>query len=60
MHEDNDSDLACATGFDELLDQLRESRPNDRSPKDRAYAVSITMLEQAWAFFEKFVIRGGK
>lgn len=37
---------------------LRGSRPNDRSAADRHYAVTITMLEQAYAYFNTYVTRG--
>lgn len=37
---------------------LREGKPNDRSQKDRRYAVTITMLEQAYTYFNTYVIQG--
>jgi DNA-binding CsgD family transcriptional regulator len=40
------------------LDLLRECKPGDRSERDRAYAVAITDLQKAVAFFEMVVIRG--
>ncbi len=36
---------------------LREGKPNDRSQKDRRYAVAITMLEQTYAYFNSYVIQ---
>jgi hypothetical protein len=36
---------------------LRGSKPNDRSAADRHYAVTITMLEQAYAYFNTYVTR---
>ena len=32
----------------------KKGKPNDRSEKDRAYAVTITKLEEAFAFFIAF------
>ena len=37
---------------------LREGRPNDRSPTDRYYAVTITELEEVMAYFRVFVLDG--
>lgn len=37
---------------------LRKNKPNDRSQKDRRYAVTITMLKQAYAYFNTYVIQG--
>lgn len=37
--------------FEELLAQLREQKPNDRSEKDRYWAISITEVEKAKAVF---------
>lgn len=36
---------------------LRGSKPYDRSAVDRHYAVTITMLEQAYAYFNTYVTR---
>jgi len=40
------------------LNELRRSKPNDRSESDRRYAVTITNLEEVIAYFDTFVIRG--
>jgi len=37
--------------FDMLLWKLREAKPNDRSEEDRFYAVVITDVEKASAYF---------
>ncbi len=37
---------------------LREAKPNDRSEKDRRYAVAITELEKVYAYFNTYVISG--
>jgi hypothetical protein len=41
--------LKCALG------QLRVSKPNDKSPLDRSYAIVITDMEKLLAYFEKFI-----
>lgn len=38
-----------------VLQSLRASKPNDRSARDRAWAVTITEQERAIAFFVTFV-----
>ena len=35
---------------------LRNSKPNDRGEKDRAYAVTITEMEKLLAYFYFFVM----
>lgn len=45
------------------LKTLRAHKPNDRSAADRAWAVSITMMEQALAYFYVWVqleVQNGK
>ena len=40
------------------LNRLRATKPNDRSEKDRRYAVTITEMEKVAAYFRFFVIEG--
>ena len=40
-----------APHFEALLAALKEHKPQDRSAKDRAYAVTITEVEKAMAYF---------
>lgn len=49
MSDNNHDELLSDMG--DLLNKLRSYKPNDRSLKDRAYAVSITMTEQLLAYF---------
>lgn len=42
----------------EAKKQLEECRPNDRSPQDRAYAVTKTEVEKAIAYFLYYVNMG--
>lgn len=37
--------------FEELLEQLRKHKPNDRSDKDRYCAIVITEVEKAKAVY---------
>ena len=39
----------------DTLALMRESKPNDRSDIDRAWAVSITEMEKAIAYFKVYV-----
>ena len=39
-------------------EMLHEMRPNDRSPTDRYYAVTITEMEKVLAYFQTFVLEG--
>lgn len=41
----------AAEQFEELLASLREQKPNDRSDKDRYWAIVITEVEKAKAVF---------
>ena len=36
------------------IGKLKDYKPNDRSARDRAYAVTITELEKAFAYFVIF------
>jgi hypothetical protein len=42
------------------LESLREFKPNDRSETDRRYAVTITMMEQTYAYFATWVLSAGR
>lgn len=44
--------------FQDLATALKESKPNDQSPLDRHYAVSITELEKAFAYYFTYVVNG--
>ena len=39
----------------DTVDALKEAKPGDRSEVDRCYAVVITMLEKAVAFFDYYI-----
>ena len=40
------------SGLEDLISEFRDGKPDDRSGMDRAYAVAITMLEKAIAYFD--------
>lgn len=40
----------------ELLDSLRKAKPNDRSELDRRYAVTITKMEDVFAYFSTYIL----
>lgn len=44
----------CCSSITMAVHDLRTYKPNDRSPHDRAYAVAITELEKALAYFMLF------
>ena len=46
----------CEQVIANALFTLRTSKPNDRSEKDRYYAVTITELEKVLAYFTMFVL----
>lgn len=39
-----------------ILASLRRAKPNDRSELDRRYAVTITKMEDVFAYFSTFVM----
>lgn len=41
-----------------VLNEFQAKKPNDRSEKDRRYAVTITELEKAIAWFYLWVVKG--
>lgn len=43
--------------FNELQSALQLAKPNDRSFVDRAYAVTLTEVEKAMAYFHVFVMQ---
>lgn len=45
----------CKQSMGHALATLRAAKPDDRSEKSRQYAVTITELEKAIAYFEHWV-----
>lgn len=56
VEEFDTTHAAASIAMQGVLATLREWKPNDRSEIDRRYAVTITMMEQAWAYFHTWVI----
>ena len=40
----------------EAVDAIRDARPNERSEVSRRFAIVITMLDKAVAFYHYFII----
>lgn len=43
--------------LDDLADMFRAAKPDDKSAKDRIYAMCITHLQEAAALFDRHVVR---
>lgn len=43
--------------MDRFKNRLQTLKPNDRSEKDRIYAMCITKLQEAAALFDRHVVR---
>jgi len=53
------TDSELYTGFRILLSKLREQKPDERNERARRYAVTITELEKAAAYFKTYVVDNG-
>lgn len=42
--------------LEEVLNLIKDARPEERSELSRSYAVVITELEKVVAYFEKYVV----
>jgi hypothetical protein len=51
-------DVTAVSAIEKALQTMRDRKPNDRSEKDRRYAVAITEQEKVLAYFREWVIRG--
>jgi len=51
-----DQDESAASGMYYMIEGLKARKPNDRSDRDRSYAVTITELERAYAYFVVYVV----
>lgn len=56
MGEQKSKDQECLDAIGEALLKLGQSKPKDRSELARRYAVTITELEKAYAYFRTWVI----
>lgn len=51
-----DIDEVAMSSLGDTLRALRECKPNDRSERDRRYAVTITEMEKVLGYFHTWVI----
>lgn len=51
MDSEEKVQLTVADEFEILLYELRQQKPNDRSEKDRYWAIVVTEVEKAKAIF---------
>lgn len=51
------NDNIVAKALEKALRDLRDGKPNDKSEKDRRYAVTITEMEKVLSYFDFYVIR---
>ena len=51
-------DLNVLSALDDALQKMRAAKPTDRSERARAWAITITELEKAIAYFDRYVVRG--
>lgn len=56
MPEISPEDTVSLEALKAALELLKAGKPNDRSEKDRRYAVAITELEKTLAYFYLYVI----
>lgn len=43
--------------LDDLIDTFRAAKPDNRSDKDRIYAMCITHFQEAAGLFDRYVVR---
>ena len=51
-------DQECLERIKATLQRVRFCKPDDRSARARQYAVAITELEKAYAYFSTYVVLG--
>lgn len=53
----NLEDQEMVVEFEDFIAWLKKSKPNDRSDRDRYWAIVITELEKAFAVFKTFALK---
>lgn len=53
-----EADITCYGVMSELFALLKESKPSDRSEKDRHYAIVITEFSKIYAYYVMFIAQG--
>jgi hypothetical protein len=56
--KDEISDRDVLGTLNDMLEVLRENRPDERSERSRRYAITITEMEKVVAYFKTWVIDG--
>lgn len=56
--EDLSADERLMAQLGEAYNELKKNKPNDRSEKDRRYAVTITEMEKVLGYFYLWVVKG--
>lgn len=54
----NEKEDEVMAALDELLRALMRNKPNDRSEKDRVYAVALTDVQKVYAWFSGYAYCG--
>lgn len=54
-----DKDRLCFEAIRQALKEMRSAKPEERNEKARRYAVSITEMEKALAYFHMYVVNDG-
>lgn len=52
----DDQEKYLLNRFEELLQNLRDAKPEERSEKARRYAVTITEFEKVMAYFLVYIL----
>jgi hypothetical protein len=61
MNDDDTQDKLDQAVFDALigvLSDMRAGKPDDRSEKDRYYAIAITDLQKLMAYVKHWIVQG--
>lgn len=59
MNEQEKANQDCVDAIADVLLKLGQAKPKDRGELARRYAVTITELEKAYAYFRTWVIEEG-
>jgi len=55
---ENATDAEILSDMNSLIEKMKAGKPDDRSKKDRRYAISITEMEKTMAFFYTYCYIG--
>lgn len=57
MNENYSVEKRAASAIKQAIDELIAAKPNDRSEKDRRYAITITEIEKVLAYYQYWIGR---